>query len=101
MIHGSRARGFPDGAPLPTMKESPLVHPSLLSLQSDKGPGARTGGAGERSGMGPSDITPFVFRHPVSAGTHLLGCLWALLVARVLWALARGDHVRQRSVGCF
>jgi hemolysin III len=51
--------------------------------------------------MGPHDITPFVFRQPVSAGTHLLGCLWALLVVRVLWALARGDRLRQGSVGCF
>jgi hemolysin III len=51
--------------------------------------------------MGTLDVSPFVFRNPVSAGTHLLWCLWAVFVTGLLWRLARGDRLRQLSVGCF
>jgi hemolysin III len=48
-----------------------------------------------------SDIVPFVFRNPVSAGTHLVWCLFGAYVTGILWKLSRGDRVRQLSVGCF
>jgi hemolysin III len=47
------------------------------------------------------DISPFVFRNPVSASTHLLWCLLAAYVTGILWRLTRGDRVRQLSVACF
>jgi hemolysin III len=47
------------------------------------------------------DIFPFVFRNPVSASTHLLWCVFGAYVTGILWRLARGDRVRQLSVGCF
>jgi hemolysin III len=40
-------------------------------------------------------------REPVSAGTHLAACLWAVFVARLLWRLAAADRGRQRAVGVF
>ena len=51
--------------------------------------------------MDTVEVSPFVFRNPVSAGTHLLWCLWAVFVTGLLWRLARGDRLRQLSVGCF
>jgi hemolysin III len=51
--------------------------------------------------MGREEIRSFVFRNPVSAGTHLLWCLLGIYVTGLLWRLARGDRVRQLSVGCF
>lgn len=47
------------------------------------------------------DVIPFFFRNPVSAGTHLVWCLFAAYCTGILWRLARGDRVRQLSVGCF
>jgi hemolysin III len=47
------------------------------------------------------DIRAFVLRDPVSAGTHLLWCLWAAYATALLWRLARGDRHRQLAVGCF
>jgi hemolysin III len=51
--------------------------------------------------MPNAEIQPFVFRNPVSAGTHLFWFLWALPLTLLLWRLARGDRVRQLSIGCF
>jgi hemolysin III len=51
--------------------------------------------------MGTNGIYPFIFRHPVSAGLHLFWCLWSAYAAALLWRLARGDRLRQWSVGCF
>jgi hemolysin III len=51
--------------------------------------------------MHPDEITYFVFRNPVSAGTHLLWCAWGVFVTLFLWRLARGDRIRQFYVGCF
>ena len=47
------------------------------------------------------DISPFVFRNPVSASTHLLWCVFGAYITGILWRLSRGDRVRQLSVGCF
>jgi hemolysin III len=38
--------------------------------------------------MPPDPIRPLVFRHPVSAATHLFWCGWALYATAVLWRLA-------------
>jgi hemolysin III len=51
-------------------------------------------------GMQPN-IAPFIFRTPVSASTHMLWCLLGMYVTGLLWRLARGDRIRQLSVGCF
>jgi hemolysin III len=51
--------------------------------------------------MPPQAIHPFLLRHPVSAATHLFWCLWSAYAAALLWRLARGDRLRQWSVGCF
>lgn len=51
--------------------------------------------------MGPNETIPFVFRNPVSAGTHLFWCLFGVFATSLLWRLARGDRLRQWSVGCF
>jgi hemolysin III len=48
-----------------------------------------------------SDIHPFLLRHPVSAATHLLWCLWALYATALLWRLAGRDRLRRWSVACF
>jgi hemolysin III len=47
------------------------------------------------------EIKSFVLRNPVSAGTHLLWCAWAVYVTGLLWRLCRGDRLRRWSVGCF
>jgi hemolysin III len=51
--------------------------------------------------VGPSETIPYVFRNPVSAGTHLSWCLFGVYVTGLLWRLARGDRARQWSVACF
>jgi hemolysin III len=51
--------------------------------------------------MGPEEVHAFGLRDPVSAASHLLGCLAAAYAAGLLWRLARGDRPRQWSVGCF
>jgi hemolysin III len=47
------------------------------------------------------EIRTFALRNPVSAGTHLVWCLWAMYVTALLWRLCRGDRLRRWSVGCF
>jgi hemolysin III len=47
------------------------------------------------------EIISYGFRDPVSSLSHLLGCLFAIYLAGLLWRLARGDRVRQLSLGCF
>ena len=50
----------------------------------------------------PSDeITSFIFRNPVSAGSHLLWCVLGLYITGLLWRLSRGDRLRQLSTGVF
>ena len=51
--------------------------------------------------MARDEIVSFIFRNPVSAGTHLLWCLLAVYVTGLLWRLSRGDRVRQLSTGAF
>ncbi|HWG42336.1 MAG TPA: hemolysin III family protein [Gemmataceae bacterium] len=51
--------------------------------------------------MPQDEISSFIFRNPVSAGTHLLWCLLALYVTGLLWRLSRGDRLRQLSTGAF
>jgi hemolysin III len=51
--------------------------------------------------MPRDEILPFIFRNPVSAGTHLLWCLLGLYVTGLLWRLCRGDRRRQLSTGTF
>src|SRR5262245_30543738 len=51
--------------------------------------------------MPPDPIHPLLFRHPVSAASHLLFALWAGFASGVLIRLARGDAVRHRSVAAF
>ena len=51
--------------------------------------------------MAKDDIVSFVFRDPVSAGTHLLWCVLGLFITALLWRLSRGDRVRQLSTGMF
>jgi hemolysin III len=51
--------------------------------------------------MAKDDIVSFVFRNPVSAGTHLLWCVFGLFITALLWRLSRGDRVRQLSTGMF
>src|SRR5262245_1252216 len=48
--------------------------------------------------MPGSAIEPFVFRHPVSALSHLLWCLWAVYAAALLWRLARPECRRSLAV---
>jgi hemolysin III len=47
------------------------------------------------------DIVSFIFRNPVSAGTHLLWCLLGVYITALLWRLSRGDRLRQLSTGVF
>lgn len=47
------------------------------------------------------DIVSFIFRNPVSAGTHLLWCLLSMYITALLWKLSRGDRLRQLSTGIF
>ncbi len=51
--------------------------------------------------MARDEIVSFIFRNPVSAGTHLLWCLLAVYITGLLWRLSRGDRVRQLSTGAF
>lgn len=37
-------------------------------------------------------IVPLVFRHPVSAASHLLYALWALAATALFWRLTRNDR---------
>jgi hemolysin III len=47
------------------------------------------------------EIYSFIFRNPVSAGTHLLWCLLGAYITAILWRLSRGDWLRQWSTGTF
>ena len=47
------------------------------------------------------DIVSFIFRNPVSAGTHLLWCLLAMYITALLWRLSRGNWLHQWSTGVF
>jgi hemolysin III len=50
----------------------------------------------------PTDpIQPFLFRHPVSAGTHLLFCAWAIYATALLRRLCASDRLRRASVTVF
>jgi hemolysin III len=51
--------------------------------------------------MPAPEIYPLVLRNPVSSLTHLFWCLWAIPITLLMWRLARGDRIRQLSVGCF
>ncbi len=51
--------------------------------------------------MPQDEITHFLFRNPVSAGTHLLWCLLGLYITGLLWRLSQGDRLRQLSTGTF
>ena len=51
--------------------------------------------------MARDEIVSFIFRNPVSAGTHLLWCLLAVYITGLLWRLSRGDRIRQLSTGAF
>jgi hemolysin III len=51
--------------------------------------------------MKADGVYPFIFRDPLSAGLHLIWCLWSVYTAGLLWRLSRGDRWRQWSVGCF
>jgi hemolysin III len=42
-----------------------------------------------------------MLRNPVSSLTHLSWCVFSVFAAAMLWRLARGDRLRQISVGCF
>ena len=44
--------------------------------------------------MGRQEIVSFVFRNPVSAGSHLLWCLLGVYLTGLLWRLGRGDRVK-------
>lgn len=43
----------------------------------------------------------FIFRNPVSAGTHLMWCVLGVYITALLWRLSRGDRLRQLSTGTF
>jgi hemolysin III len=47
------------------------------------------------------EIVSFIFRNPVSAGTHLLWCILGAYITGLLWRLSRGDRLRQLSTGVF
>jgi hemolysin III len=51
--------------------------------------------------MGRDEIVSFIFRNPVSAGSHLLWCVLAVYITGLLWRLSRGDRLRQLSTGTF
>src|SRR5262245_7787379 len=49
----------------------------------------------------PADpIHPFLFRHPVSAATHLLYAVWAIYAVAVIRRMTR-DPARRAAVTCF
>jgi hemolysin III len=47
------------------------------------------------------ETVSFIFRNPVSAGTHLLWCFFGAYITALLWRLTRGDRVRQLSTAIF
>lgn len=47
------------------------------------------------------EVVSFIFRNPVSAGTHLLWCILGAYITALLWRLSRGDRLRQFSTGIF
>ena len=47
------------------------------------------------------EIVSFIFRNPVSAGTHLLWCIFSAYLTALLWRLSRGDRLRQLSTAVF
>ncbi len=47
------------------------------------------------------DIVSFIFRNPVSAGTHLMWCVLGVYITGLFWRLSRGDRLRQWSTGVF
>jgi len=49
----------------------------------------------------PDETIRFIFRNPVSAGTHLLWCILGMYITALLWRLSRGDRLRQLSTGTF
>jgi hemolysin III len=51
--------------------------------------------------MPPDPIHPLVFRHPVSAGLHLLYAAWALYALALLRRLTRYDRARRAAVTYF
>jgi hemolysin III len=51
--------------------------------------------------MPPDPIHPLLFRHPVSAASHLLYAAWALYALALLRRLARDDPQRRAAVTCF
>jgi hemolysin III len=51
--------------------------------------------------MDPSVISVLGLRHPVSAGSHLLGALLGAFVAAMLWRLSRGERLKQLSLGVY
>jgi hemolysin III len=51
--------------------------------------------------MAHDEIVSFIFRNPVSAGTHLIWCVLGVYVTALLWRLSRGDRLRQLSTGTF
>jgi hypothetical protein len=50
--------------------------------------------------MAGEPIQPLFFRHPVSAGTHLVYCLWAVYATVLMVRLARGRG-RRAAVAVF
>jgi hemolysin III len=51
--------------------------------------------------MDPRVTSFFGLRDPVSASSHLFGFIVAVFAAAMLWRLARGDRVKQLSLGVF
>jgi hemolysin III len=51
--------------------------------------------------MARDEIISFIFRNPVSAGTHLMWCVLGVYVTALLWRLSRGDRLRRLSTGAF
>lgn len=47
--------------------------------------------------MSGEAIVPLVFRHPVSAASHLLYALWAMAATALFWRLTRHDRARRRG----
>ena len=51
--------------------------------------------------MPPDPLHPCLFRHPVSAGTHLLFCAWALCATVLLRRTWASDRLRRRCMSVF
>src|SRR5262249_27093737 len=62
---------------------------------SSRGGAARRDRPGGTPRMGSPEVYPFLLRHPVSSGTHLLWCLWSAYAAALLWRLAPGAPLRR------